>query len=358
MEYNPQRAAAQFLPGRTISALEPFGDGHINGTYLVTLDDGSRYVLQRINHNVFRKPFEVMANAVGVTSYLRAKFEREQTGRRRETLRFMQCAENSAYCWLDPDGSYWRMYHYVGQVVSHSIVTSAAELKKSGEAFGEFMSDLADYPAATLYETIPRFHDTVDRYRNLEKAIAEAPADRLEAARADIEFYLSRKDFASLLVDELRAGNLPLRVTHNDTKLNNVLLDCETGEPVCVIDLDTVMPGLAAYDFGDSIRFGCNPAAEDEPDLSKVNFSLELYRAYTEGYLSKAGSALTERELWSLPVGSKMMTLECGSRFLADYLSGDTYFRISRPGQNLDRARTQAKLVADMEQVWDELTIR
>lgn len=358
MQYNPQRAAEQFLPGRELKLVEPFGDGHINGTYRVLLDDDSCYVLQRINHNVFRKPFEVMANAVGVTSYLRARFARENSSRRRETLHFMSNAENAAYCWVDPDGSYWRMYHYVDNVVSHSIVTSAAELKKSGEAFGEFMSDLADYPAATLYETIPHFHDTVDRYRNLEKAIAEAPAERLEAARDDIAFYLSRKEFASRLVDELAAGRLPLRVTHNDTKLNNVLLDQETGEPVCVIDLDTVMPGLAAYDFGDSVRFGCNPAAEDEPDLSKVNFSLELYRAYAEGYLSKAGSALTERELWSLPVGAKMMTLECGSRFLADYLAGDTYFKISRPGQNLDRCRTQAKLVADMEKIWDELTIR
>ena len=358
MQYNPQRAAARFLPNRAITVLEPFGDGHINGTYRVTLEDGSRYVLQRINNHVFHKPFEVMANAVGVTSYLRSRLAAENSGRRREALRFLPCAENAAYCWVDPEGCYWRMYHYVGDVVSHSIVTSAAELKKSGEAFGEFMSDLADYPAATLYETIPHFHDTVDRYRNLEKAIANAPADRLEAARADIEFYLSRKDFASALVSGLEAGKLPLRVTHNDTKLNNVLLDRETGEPVCVIDLDTVMPGLAAYDFGDSVRFGCNPAAEDEPDLSRVNFSLELYRAYAEGYLSKAGSALTDEELRSLPVGAKMMTLECGSRFLADYLEGDVYFKVTRPGQNLDRCRTQAKLVSDMEKVWDEMKIR
>ena len=243
--------------------------------------------------------------------------------------------------------------------MEYTVCYQAAETPErvaaSGRAFGRFQRLLRDYPADTLHETIPRFHDTEDRLRKFKAAVAADPMGRVKDCQEDIEFMLARDGDCSVALDALRAGMLPLRVTHNDTKLNNVLMDAETGEALCVIDLDTVMPGLAINDFGDSIRFGANHSAEDEPDLSKVNFDIGLFETYTAAILAEAGGALTEAEIRYLPWGAKLMTLECGIRFLTDHLEGDRYFHISRPGQNLDRARTQRKLVADMEQCWDRL---
>ncbi len=347
-----QTAAGQFLEGRTVASVRPFGDGHINDTFIVAAaPPEQKVVLQRINQNVFRRPAEVMENAVRVTRHIRQKIEAQQDGVRRETLRYLTAPDGSC-CWTDPAGNYWRAYHYIDHVVSYSIVTDANALYVSGRAFGEFMQQLADFPAETLHETILQFHDTPNRYRNFHRALQADPLGRAKEVEAEIAFALAREPFAHRLVDALAQGALPLRCTHNDTKLNNILLDEKTGQAVCVIDLDTVMPGLAAYDFGDSIRFGANPAAEDERDLSKVNFSVEYYEAYRKGYLETAGAALTPAELDSLLVGAKMMTLECGVRFLTDYLEGDTYFKTHRPGQNLDRTRTQFKLIADMEALW------
>ncbi len=230
-----------------------------------------------------------------------------------------------------------------------------ADLRESGVAFGRFQRQLSDFPAHTLHETIPRFHDTSDRYMLLKEVIAADNCGRVKEVGAEIEFALAREDFAATLTDLQEKGELPLCVTHNDTKLNNVLFDRQTGKALCVIDLDTVMPGLAANDFGDTIRFGATSAAEDERDLSKVHFALPLYEAFAEGFLAACGKSLTPCELAYLPHGAKIITLECGVRFLTDYLSGDTYFRTSREGQNLDRCRTQFQLVADMEREKDKM---
>jgi Ser/Thr protein kinase RdoA (MazF antagonist) len=222
-------------------------------------------------------------------------------------------------------------------------------------AFGMFQNQLADFPAATLTETIPHFHDTPDRFRIFREAIAADRAGRLESVRDEVNRFLAHESEAGMLHALLNKGEIPLRVTHNDTKLTNVMLDEDTRQPLCVIDLDTVMPGLAAHDYGDAIRFGASTAAEDETDLCKVEMSLEMYEAFTEGFLSACGDRLTRKEIESLPMGAKLMTLECGVRFLTDYLNGDTYFAINRPNQNLDRARTQLKLVEDMESKWDAM---
>ena len=225
----------------------------------------------------------------------------------------------------------------------------------SALAFGRFQQMLKDYPADTLYETIPRFHDTEDRLAKLKAAVAADAMGRVKDVQAELDFVTAREADCSVALQALRDGKLPLRVTHNDTKLNNVLMDRKSGEGVCVIDLDTVMPGLSINDFGDSIRFGANHCAEDEKDLSKVNFDLSLFEVYTQGFLEGANGALTQAELDYLPWGAKLMTLECGIRFLTDYLEGDHYFRTHREGQNLDRCRTQFKLVADMEDQWEAM---
>ena len=247
------------------------------------------------------------------------------------------------------------MYVYI-DADSYDSPTKPGLFGKAGKAFGDFQKKLADYPADTLCETIPNFHNTPSRYRDFLNAVEHcALPERLNEAEKEISFLLERRNLASLATDRLKTGEIPLRVTHNDTKLNNILMDKRTGEGLCVIDLDTVMPGSLLYDFGDAIRFGANTAAEDEPDVSKVHFDLYLFELYTRGYLEAAGAALTDTEKEYLPWGAKLMTLECGIRFLTDYLQGDTYFKVSRARQNLERCRTQFKLVADMENVWDEM---
>ena len=247
------------------------------------------------------------------------------------------------------------MYDYILDSVCPEKAESPEDLRQSGVAFGMFQNQLADFPAATLNETIPHFHDTPDRFRIFHEAIHEDAACRLESVRELVNRYLAHEAEADALHSLLRKGELPLRVTHNDTKLTNVMLDEATRKPLCVIDLDTVMPGLAAHDYGDAIRFGASTAAEDEPDLSKVEMSLEYFEAFTEGFLRSCGDRLTEKEIDTLPLGAKLMTLECGVRFLTDYLNGDVYFATHRPDQNLDRARTQLKLVEDMEKKWDAM---
>ena len=225
----------------------------------------------------------------------------------------------------------------------------------SAVAFGKFAKTLKECDASKLYEIIPDFHNTKQRFENFKKAVNEDVLGRKKDCQEEIAFVMERQHYYSMIVDKLASGEIPLKVTHNDTKLNNVLLDAKTGEPVCVIDLDTIMPGSLCYDFGDSIRFGCNPCEEDEKDLSKVNFRFDLYKVYLDGYLSAVGDDITQVEKDNLALGSIMMTIECGMRFLTDYLVGDTYFKTSREGQNLDRCRTQFKLVSDMEKIFDEM---
>jgi Ser/Thr protein kinase RdoA (MazF antagonist) len=330
------------LDGKPIYC-ERYGSGHINETYLLIDATAREYVLQKINRNVFKKPDLLMRNIVAVTNHLRQK-----TGSHREVLTLVPTL--SGEDWLvDENGEYWRLYEFITDIISLDKAETPADLRESGLAFGRFQRQLADFPAHTLNETIPRFHDTPARYKALKDAMSADSHGRVKDVGEEIEFALEREAFAATLLDLQAKGELPLRVTHNDTKLNNVLFDRKTRKALCVIDLDTVMPGLAANDFGDTIRFGATSAAEDEQDLSKVNFVLPLYQAFAEGFLAACGESLTSCEREHLPHGAKMMTLECGVRFLTDYLSGDTYFRTGREGQNLDRCRTQFKLVREME---------
>ena len=335
---------------------ERFGAGHINDTFAVwSADRSRRWIVQRINTDTFTDPAGLMENITGVTAYLRRQIEARGGDAGRETLNVIPTRDGRAY-YTDPDGGAWRAYVFVEGTVCLQKVENERDFYTVAETFGHFQKQLAGYPAAILHETIARFHDTPNRYANFEKALAADVMGRAKEIGPEIAFIRAREADCRVLVDQLAAGVLPLRVTHNDTKLNNVLIDQATGKGICVIDLDTVMPGLSAYDFGDSIRFGANDCAEDEPDQSKVHFSLHLYEVFARGYLTAAGAAMDEAERRSLPWGARLLTLECGIRFLTDYLEGDHYFKISRPAQNLDRARTQFTLVAGMERDFDEMT--
>lgn len=351
-----RQAAAAFAFDRPVGEAERFGAGHINDTFAVWAADRSkRWILQRINTDTFTDPAGLMENVTGVTAYLRRQIIERGGDPDRETLNVIPTLDGKAY-YTDTEGGAWRAYIFVEGTVCLQKVENERDFYTAAETFGNFQNQLAGYPAATLHETIARFHDTPNRYANFEKALAADVMGRAKDVGPEIAFIRAREADCRVLVDQLAAGVLPLRVTHNDTKLNNVLIDQETGKGICVIDLDTVMPGLSAYDFGDSIRFGANDCAEDEPDQSKVHFSLHLYKVFAEGYLAAASSAMTEAERRSLPWGAKLMTLECGIRFLTDYLEGDHYFKISRPDQNLDRARTQFTLVQGMEREFDAMT--
>ena len=343
--------------GQVVGAVR-FGSGHINDTFCVHTQPGEdpcrRFILQRISANAFHPPELGRANIVGVTSNLNQEIAAAGGDPERETLSLC-AARDGSYFHMDPEGSAWRVYPFVEGTMCLQCADTPQRFATSAKAFGKFQRMLKDYPADTLYETIPHFHDTEDRLAKLKAAVAADPLGRVKDVKAELDFVAARERDCSVVCRALREGELPLRVTHNDTKLNNVLLDRQTGEALCVIDLDTVMPGLSVNDFGDSIRFGANHCAEDETDLSKVNFDLDLFDAYTQGFLEGAEGALTQGELEYLPWGARLITLECGMRFLTDYLEGDKYFRIHRPGQNLDRCRTQFKLVADMEASWDEM---
>lgn len=328
-------------------AVKSLDGGHINDTFLV--EDGGKFTLQRINRYVFPSPQDIMENITGVTEFLRKKILEQGGDPDRETLNIRRTTDGNTL-FVDKDGEPWRCMSYVDGASSRETVESAAMLREAGRAFGEFQNLLSGYPADTLHETIVNFHNTPERYRQLMDAAQQDKAGRLDSVSEEMEFASQRKSDCSLLMDLLEEGKLPLRVTHNDTKMSNVLIDDATGKALCVIDLDTVMPGLTAFDFGDSIRAGATTAAEDEKDLSKVHFDLDLFQAYTEGFLSAAGNALTPLELQTLPDGARLMTYEVGIRFLADYLNGDVYFRTAYPEHNLVRARNQFKLVEEMEQ--------
>jgi len=336
------------LDGLPVSCTR-YGSGHINQTYLLVTSRPHLYILQGLNTSVFKNIPGLMSNLIAVTDHLRTK-----TDDPRRALQLVPTVDGQSYLACE-NGEYWRMYEFVLDSLCLEKAETKNDLYQSGIAFGQFQNQLADFPAETLTETIPRFHDTPDRYRLFREAIAADKAGRLKDVQAEVEAYLSYEKDADSLMSLCRTGELPLRVTHNDTKLNNVMLDAATRTPLCVIDLDTVMPGLAANDFGDTIRFGASTAAEDEEDLSKVEMSLELFEAYASGFLSACGDRLTAKEIETLPLGAKLMTLECGVRFLTDHLNGDVYFHISRPGLNLIRCRTQLKLVQDMERKWDEM---
>ena len=332
----------------------PFGNGHINETKLVTMDNGVQYVLQKINKNVFKRPDLLMENYVGVTKFIRKKIEEMGGDPMREVLNAIPAKDGKPFT-IDEEGQYWRLLVYVTESMSYDKVERPEQFYDSAVSFGDFQYMLRDYPAETLHETIVNFHNTPDRFRQLTEAIANDAKGRLAEVAAEVEFAKAREEFAGTLERARAEGKLPLRVTHNDTKLNNILFDSNTGKALCVVDLDTIMPGYSVNDFGDSIRFGATTALEDETDLSKVNFDISLYELYVKGFIEGAKGGLTEGELEMLPIGAIMMTFECGMRFLADYLNGDTYFRIHRPSHNLDRCRNQFKLVADMEAQLDQM---
>lgn len=350
--------AAQFAPGKEIGTPRPFGGGHINDTYLFCLEgeSGAQYVLQRINKNAFPDPEAVMDNMLRVTEYLRDRIIQRGGDPVRETLKLLQ-TETGRFFAIDRNGDYWRSYSFVADSVSYDRSDDENIFCESGHAFGRFLSMLDGFDASSLHETIVQFHDTPKRFRDFRIAVEKDAAGRADGVRDLIETALSYEPFADTLTGQLRTGRLPLRVTHNDTKLNNVLIDEKTGHALCVIDLDTVMPGLCAYDFGDAIRYGANTAAEDEKDLSKVHLNMAMYRAYARGYLSEVSGQLTMNEVDSLPAGAKMMTLENGIRFLGDYLNGDVYFKTEYPEHNLVRARTQFKLLQEMDALWDEMLL-
>lgn len=328
-----------------------FGNGHINGTYKVFTECGDEeytYILQYINSNVFKEPEKVMSNIGKVTKYLRPLVSNH-----REVLNFINSA-NGTICYKDTDGGYWRMYEFVDYADGVDRPT-LEEFYECALAFGRFQNLLSNFPAEELYETIPDFHNTPKRYENFLKALAENKSGRANLAESEIEFVKNHKDFYSVLINANKEGILPLRVSHNDTKSNNVLLDEKTHKALCVIDLDTIMPGFSVTDFGDAIRFGASTGDEDEKDLSKINLDIEKFRVYAKGFIDGCGGQLPKEEIMLLPEGAMMMTIECGMRFLTDYIDGDTYFKTAYPEHNLVRCRTQFKLVQEMEKHWDEM---
>ncbi len=330
-------------------------NGHINKTYIITTADAKggerKYILQRINTNVFTKPFELMKNIEMVTTFLQSKIKSEGGDPERETLTLIK--NGGEYFKTDDEGGIWRVYTFVPGTKSYDLAETSEMLENAGEAFGKFQKRLADFPASELYETIPHFHDTDIRYEDFLRAVKEDRAGRAALIQAEIDFIKKRAGKCSYITDLIKKGKIPLRVTHNDTKLNNVLIDIDTGEAICVVDLDTVMPGSVLYDFGDGIRFGASSAAEDERDLDKVWLRLDMFEAFVKGFVSGCDHALTDAEMAELPMGAYIITLETGMRFLSDYLNGDVYFAIHRENHNLDRARTQLKLVYDMESKMD-----
>lgn len=334
---------------------ELYGSGHINDTFLLTFEIAEmgqiKVILQRMNKEVFASPVELMENILGVTSYLRERIIENGGDPERETLNVIPAVDGKPY-YLDSKGDYWRSYIFVTDATSYDQVEKPEHFYQSAVAFGNFQRLLADYPAETLHETIVGFHNTKARFANFKKVVEADVMGRAASVQKEIQFVLDREDVANYFCDLLEKKEIPLRVTHNDTKLNNIMIDNKTGKGVCVIDLDTVMPGLAMNDFGDSIRFGASTAVEDEQDLSKVTCSIELFDLYTKGFIEGCAGKLTKKEIELMPMGAKTMTYECGMRFLTDYLQGDTYFKIHREGQNLDRCRTQFKLVEDMENKW------
>ena len=339
---------SRFQLDAPVVSCERYGCGHINVTYLVVTQSGRRYILQKLSNRAFPDVPGLQENIDAVTRHLHTKTDNPYGA-----LTLIPTLEGSSW-YHHGENSDWRVYDFIENSLCLQAPESPEDFYQSAIAFGTFQQQLADFPAETLHETIRNFHNTPDRYRLFREALQKDVMGRAASVQPGIDFVLAHEEVAGRLTAMLKAGELPLRVTHNDTKLNNVMLSADTRTPLCVIDLDTTMPGLSAYDFGDSIRFGAATAAEDEKDLSKVTMSLDLFRTFTKGFLT-ACPGLTENERKALPLGALTMTLECGVRFLTDYLDGDHYFGIHYPEHNLDRCRTQFQLVADMESKWDRM---
>jgi len=355
MKYDLSKIAGLFrMHGLFVSA-EPYGTGHINDTCKVTFDQSGtqvNYIFQRLNTNVFKRPQDVMENMERVCAHLgkKARVSNDSRG----AIDLLTAQTGGSYA-VDAEGNFWRAYCFIENARTFDVIESPRQARLAAQAFGAFQCGLVDLPGKRLIDTIPDFHNTPKRIEALERAASGDKAGRLKEVGREFDFIMARKDECGTLLDLNAKGEIPERITHNDTKLNNVLLDCETGEPVCVIDLDTVMPGLVHYDFGDMVRTGTSPAPEDEKNLDKVFMQFEMFEALLRGYLDSAKSFLTPAEKHYLPFSGKLITLEIGTRFLTDYLEGDVYFKIHRPEHNLDRCRTQLKLVESIEKQYDRM---
>lgn len=348
-----EKIAAKFnLPGK-ITGCMSFGSGHINNTFLLEMTENGgltkKYILQAVNTNVFKNICAVMENIDRVTEHMKSRAESGE-----KIISFLKSTDGHTY-YIDESDTFWRIYEFIDNSVSLDLPESNEDFYQCALAFGRFQRVLNDFPAESLHEIIPDFHNTPKRYADFLSSVREDRSGRAHLAENEIEFIKARKDFYSVLFDNYGAGKLPLRVSHNDTKCNNVLLDNTTRKALCVIDLDTIMPGFSVTDFGDAIRFSASTAAEDEKDLSKVKLDMEKFHVYTKGFLDGCGGLLSDSEIMLLPEGAKMMTAECGMRFLADFIDGDRYFKTEYPEHNLDRCRTQLKLVAEMEAHWAEM---
>lgn len=336
------------IDGNPISC-DAYGSGHINRTYDVKTDTAHRYILQKINTSIFKNVDLLMSNITLVTEYLK-----KTSNNNTQVLTLIDTINNKKY-YSSENGDCWRMFNFIENSVSLDMPESPEDFYQSAIAFGQFANMLSNFDASLLGESLKDFHNTIERFNQLKHAITQNPVNRVASVKSEIEFAMQREHEATTMVNMMKEGLLPLRVTHNDTKLNNVMLDKDTRKPLCVIDLDSVMPGLIGNDFGDAIRFGASTAAEDEKDLSKVNFDINMYDIFAKGYLQMCGKSMTQLEIDTLPLAAKLMTLECGIRFLADYINGDIYFATAYSDHNLVRARTQFKLVQDMELHFDEM---
>lgn len=344
------------IDGEFVSC-EPYGSGLINRTYVAVYNEGGRrvrYIVQRINTNLFKNVDGLMNNIKLVTEFNRAEIMKRCGDPDRESLTLVPTKNGGTY-FRTEEGDCYRVYVFIENAKGYDVVEKPEHFYESAVAFGKFAMLLDRFDSSKLFEVLPDFHNTVKRFDNFRRSLEADKFNRAKDVKKEIEFALNREKITHTIVDLLASGKMPSRVTHNDTKLNNVLIDTRTDKAVSVIDLDTMMPGSICYDFGDSIRFGCNPCLEDTPETEKVIFNMPLFETYTKGYLSVFGDTITDIERKNLPMGAILMTYECGIRFLTDYLDGDVYFRKTREGQNIDRTRSQFKLVSDMEKRYDEM---
>lgn len=354
---NVSLVAAHFAFDGVLTTAKELTAGNVNATYLLIFDDKDMqhsYILQRINTNAFHDPIALMENVGKVTAYIKASYEADGVDAARRVLTFIPC-DNGTLLYTDEMGGAWRAYHYIDGVTAYNSIQDPSQFYEAGRGFGEFQTRLADFPAEELVETIPDFHHTLKRYETFCQAVAQDRGGRVASIPCEIDFFHEHKDLAHAIVDVLGSPDVPLRVTHNDTKLNNVLMDDQTGKALCVIDLDTVMPGSSLYDYGDAVRYGACTSAEDEPDTSKVGFDMTLFKAFTKGFVEATAGKLTDTEIGLLPLSIGVITYELAMRFLTDYINGDVYFKINYPEHNLVRAKAQMALLLAVLSHMDEM---